>query len=137
MKKYISSFVFFFMLFGALNLSAQQQMKATVLPSVSSENPVYVDLNVEEFKAKMSEKDVVILDVRTPGETAQGKIEGAVEINFRDPSFAKRVQDLDKNKKYLVYCRSGRRSLGAIEIMVENGFKDLYNLVGGYNAWKK
>ncbi|MCB0662462.1 MAG: rhodanese-like domain-containing protein [Saprospiraceae bacterium] len=82
-----------------------------------------------------TEKNVVVLDVRTPQETAQGVIKGAVEINLYDPEFEQKIQQLDKSKTYLVYCRSGKRSVSACNVMAKNGFSKLYNLKGGYNSW--
>lgn len=95
-----------------------------------------IDIDVTEFKNKMKEKDIVILDVRTPGETAQGKIEGTIEIDIRSSDFQEKIKELDKDKTYLVYCRSGRRSVTACNIMEKVGFKKTYNLLGGFNAWK-
>ena len=95
----------------------------------------YADLDVEAFKAKMAGDDVVVLDVRTPGETAQGMIEGAIEIDVNAPDFTQKIAELDQDKTYLVYCRSGRRSVTACNAMSEAGFEHLYNLLGGYQAW--
>lgn len=83
----------------------------------------------------MSVPGVVVLDVRTPEETAQGKIQGAIELDFRSPDFAAEVAKLDPEKTYLVYCRSGNRSGKACHLMAEKGFKNLFNLSGGYLAW--
>ncbi|MEL7222587.1 MAG: rhodanese-like domain-containing protein [Bacteroidota bacterium] len=95
----------------------------------------YEDINVEQFKTKMTATDVVILDVRTPGETTQGMIDGAVEIDFRSDDFQAQISALDKDKTYLVYCKSGGRSSNACEMMQEMGFEKLYNLDGGYTRW--
>ena len=96
----------------------------------------FKDLDVAGFKQIMNtEKNVVVLDVRTPQETAQGVIKGAVEINLYDPEFEQKIQQLDKSKTYLVYCRSGKRSVSACNVMAKNGFSKLYNLKGGYNSW--
>jgi rhodanese-related sulfurtransferase len=96
----------------------------------------YKNLDAGEFTQMMrSAEDVIVLDVRTPQETAAGVIEGAVEINLYDPEFEKKVSALDKSKTYLVYCRSGRRSVTACKVMAEKGFSKLYNLKGGYNVW--
>ncbi|MCB9338754.1 MAG: rhodanese-like domain-containing protein [Lewinellaceae bacterium] len=97
----------------------------------------FQDLDVAAFKAKMSEPGIVLLDVRTPEETAQGKIEGAVELDYNAPNFEQEVAKLDKDKTYLVYCRSGGRSSSACEVMHGQGFTKLYNLKGGYMAWSK
>lgn len=96
----------------------------------------YKNLDAGEFTQMMqSADDVVVLDVRTPQETAAGVIEGAIEINLYDAEFEKKVSALDKSKTYLVYCRSGRRSVTACKVMAEKGFSKLYNLKGGYNVW--
>lgn len=92
---------------------------------------------MEAFAKKMQEKDVVLLDVRTPEEIAQGKIAGAAELDFRSPDFAAQVDKLDKNKTYLIYCRSGNRSGQACKMMADKGFTSLYNLAGGILAWKE
>lgn len=83
----------------------------------------------------MKGKDVVVLDVRTPVEAAAGKIENAKVINVLAEDFEQNIKQLDRDKTYLVYCRSGRRSANACNIMANSGFKKLYNLEGGYNAW--
>ena len=85
----------------------------------------------------MDDPNTILLDVRTPKEWAEGKIEPAVEMNVHDQDFEEQLQQLDKSKTYLVYCRSGRRSVTAAEIMVDNGFTSVYNLEGGYLAWTK
>lgn len=95
----------------------------------------FQDLNVAEFQEKIADGDVVVLDVRTPGETAGGVVPGAQEIDFRGENFKEKIGDLDPDKTYLVYCRSGGRSSSACKMMEEMGFNDVYNLVGGYQAW--
>ena len=95
----------------------------------------FQDLNAAEFKEKMDTRGVVVLDVRTPEETAAGMIAGAEELDFRAPDFQEKLGKLDRNKTYLVYCRSGGRSSSACSMMDEMGFKNVYNLVGGYQGW--
>lgn len=97
----------------------------------------FVDVDVATFKSKMGEDNIVVLDVRTPEETAEGIIEGAIEIDYRSPDFAQKISALDKDKTYLVYCRSGGRSVNACNEMTDQGFDHLYNLLGGYMAWSK
>jgi rhodanese-related sulfurtransferase len=78
--------------------------------------------------------DAVLLDVRTAGEIAAGKIEGALSLDFFDPTFDQKLGKLDKAKTYFVYCRSGQRSANACRSMHEMGFAKLYNLAGGILA---
>lgn len=99
------------------------------------ETAAYKDVTVSEFADLMDRRKVVVLDVRTPKETAQGKITGAMELDVLQDDFAEKVEELNKQKTYLLYCRSGRRSLKAIDIMAKQGFRKIYNLQGGYTAW--
>ncbi len=90
----------------------------------------------EEFNKTLKGKHGVILDVRTPGEFKKGHIEGAINIDFLDDSFTARIDSLDKNKEYEVYCYSGGRSGEATELMQKKGFKKLLDLEGGYSKWQ-
>jgi len=93
-------------------------------------------LDVKKFNEMISaDKDAVLLDVRTPKEVADGMIPGAIMIDFTAPDFAGKISELDKEKTYFVYCKAGGRSSRAIEQMKGVGFKKLYNLEGGYDAW--
>lgn len=95
----------------------------------------FQEIDVDEFKEKMKADDAVILDVRTEAELVEGEIPGYQMINFMGADFAQQVAQLDKNKTYLIYCRSGNRSGRACEMMAGMGFTKLYNLIGGIHAW--
>jgi rhodanese-related sulfurtransferase len=92
-------------------------------------------MNVTEFSAKIAEAGVITLDVRTPGEFAEGYIKGARLIDFQSGNFENEIASLDKNATYAVYCRSGNRSGQAVKIMHDAGFHDVYNLDGGVIDW--
>ena len=94
-----------------------------------------VDLSVTEFSTKVSETDVITLDVRTPGEFMSGFIEGAKNIDFQSGNFENEIASLDKNATYAVYCRSGNRSGQAVKVMHDAGFHNVYNLNGGVIDW--
>ena len=98
----------------------------------------FKDLNAQEFKeAIASDPNAVVLDVRTPSEIAEGEVPGHTMINIMDPNFANRISALDKSKSYYVYCRSGGRSVSACQFMHSQGFANLYNMLGGINAWNQ
>jgi len=82
-----------------------------------------------------SNKDFVIIDVRSPEEYSENHIKNALNINYSQ-NFEQEIEKLDKNKKYLIYCRSGHRSSNATKIMIKSGFKDIHNLSGGIRKWK-
>ncbi len=93
-------------------------------------------VDVEKFD-KLRSEGYTIIDVRTQEEYGEGHIEGAVLINIYAPDFKEKISALDKNGKYLVYCRSGNRSNRAAIYMNETGIKEALNLIGGIIAWKK
>lgn len=92
----------------------------------------------QEAKALLAhQKDIVILDIRTPGEWASGYLQGAQLINFYDADFSERLQAMDPAKPYLVYCAVGGRSKEALAMMKKLGFKQVYEAKEGFNALKK
>ncbi|MEN0005604.1 MAG: rhodanese-like domain-containing protein [Bacteroidota bacterium] len=125
--KHIAILPILLFVFAACTSSAQEKRTS---------DQAFTDLSVEEFKIKMQEDNIVILDVRTPQETAAGKIEGAIEMDILAPDFSEKASQLDPSKTYLVYCKAGGRSARACSAMSEQGFSNLYNLKGGYTAWK-
>jgi rhodanese-related sulfurtransferase len=78
-----------------------------------------------------ADPDVVILDVRTPEEFAQGHVPGAVNIDMSSPTFPDAIAELPKDTRYVVYCRSGNRSADAAGQMADAGFTDLYDVDAG------
>lgn len=95
----------------------------------------YETLDGDTFTKKYkSTKNPILIDVRSPGEFSSGAIRGARNINL-SPTFGSTVENLDKSKKYFLYCRSGSRSGSACKTMSALGF-EVYNLKGGMNQWR-
>jgi rhodanese-related sulfurtransferase len=90
----------------------------------------------KRFERKMQKKSAVLLDVRTPEEFQSGHLPGAVNIDVQKDDFEQNIQPLDKNKTYLIYCKSGRRSEKALKMLYDAGFKKAYHLKGGIIAWQ-
>jgi phage shock protein E len=80
-------------------------------------------------------EDLVVLDVRTPEEFAEGHLAGAVLVDFYDADFAEQLAVLDTDVPYLVYCRSGNRSGQALGVMEQLGFTSAVDVDGGIVAW--
>lgn len=95
--------------------------------------------NVDEvdFAEKLTQdENGLLIDVRTPEEWDAGFIADAIKIDFFNPEFPKLIEELDKNKNYYLYCRSGNRSGKACELMASSGFTGtLFNLDGGIMGW--
>jgi phage shock protein E len=83
-----------------------------------------------------SSKWVHVIDVRTPQEFAGGHISGAINTDFSATDFREKINNLEKGAAYLVYCHSGGRSAAATRVMKELGFKDIYNMTGGFSSWQ-
>lgn len=95
-----------------------------------------LNLSTQEFASSIKNSEVVILDVRTPGEFASGHIQGAINIDVEGPDFQSQIATLDKSKEYAIYCRSGRRSIVAADLMSDKGFTKLSNLESGIISWQ-
>lgn len=93
-------------------------------------------VDVDKFE-ELKNQGYTIVDVRTAEEFGEGHIDAAVLINLHSSDFIDKINSLDKSGRYLVYCRSGRRSAKAVQIMLDAGIKDALNLSGGIIAWKK
>ena len=84
-----------------------------------------------------NDKNVQLIDVRTPGEWADGIIDNAIKINVTADDFEKlALEKLDKSNPVYIYCRSGGRSKIAADVLLKNGFQP-YNVLGGYMAWEE
>ena len=97
----------------------------------------FENMDVQDFAVLVADTNVIVLDVRTDSDFAEGHLERAINIDYHQSDFvekAKAVLPLDK--KIAVYCRSGRRSAGAAGKLGEGGYK-LVNLKGGIVAWKE
>ena len=99
------------------------------------------DVTVEQAKQLIQERggkpDFVVLDVRTPGEFAEGRLPGAVNVDIQAPDFGNRLGALDRGKGYLVYCRTGNRSMKAVQVMQRLGFRSVYHMAEGILRWQK
>ncbi|WP_439153085.1 rhodanese-like domain-containing protein [Winogradskyella sp.] len=88
-------------------------------------------LSAEEFKAQVENKNVQLVDVRTPAEFNSGHIKGAKNIDFFSGKFNVEFNKLNKEKAVYVYCRSGSRSRQTSKKLEAMGFTEIYDLKGG------
>ena len=98
----------------------------------------YTGVSVQQGKGMIDRGEVFILDVRTPEEYASGHINGSTLLAVQDipgQELAEKLKEIPKDRKILVYCRSGRRSAQASAILAENGFAQVYNMQGGITEW--
>jgi len=103
--------------------------------TIDNKDSVYMNITAEQAKQMMEEEsDYIILDVRTQEEYAQGHIPNAVLIPDYEIEEKAETALKDKNQLILVYCRSGRRSKLASEILVKLGYTNIYEF-GGIIDW--
>jgi hydroxyacylglutathione hydrolase len=93
-------------------------------------------ITVQDFvELRNAEPDrIAVLDVREPGEVANGVIENALCIPLG--KLGTRLGELDREKLLVVHCKGGFRSSIATSILRRAGFRDIANLIGGFDAWK-
>jgi len=95
-------------------------------------------MNAPEFEKAITAAPVQILDVRTAGEFKTGHIKSALQADWTNQQqFKERVQYVDKDKPVYIYCLAGGRSASAAAWMRNNGYKNVVELTGGINAWKR
>ncbi len=100
-------------------------------------NNGFESVTVKEFSEKLANNpDAVLIDVRTPGEYADGHLQNAVNIDWKGNDFDAQVSNLDKSKPVYVYCLSGGRSKGAANFLKKEGFSEVIEMDGGMMKWR-
>jgi rhodanese-related sulfurtransferase len=117
--------------------SERVSIEPTTPPPVDTTTSSAVQLvDVAKATTLVADPSVVVIDVRTPGEFAEGHIDRAQVVDFNAPGFRDRIAQFDRSATYLVYCHSGNRSGQATAMMAELGFTKVYDLAGGIPAWQ-
>lgn len=108
--------------------------------NTDTETQILKDITVEEANTLIHEnnenQNFIILDIRTLDEYVSGHIENSIMIDYYSDNFENELDELDKNKTYLIYCRTGRRTGLALDIMEELGFYEVFNMLGGITEWQ-
>ncbi|MEO8934529.1 MAG: rhodanese-like domain-containing protein [Xanthomarina sp.] len=119
------------------NLLIALLLISSVFSAQAQEKDNIVLLNLTDFRTQIENKEVQLIDVRTPEEFKEGHIEGALNIDYYSDDFSNNFNKLDKEKPVYLYCRSGSRSHKSAIKLSEMGFKTLYDLEGGYLNYNK
>lgn len=121
--KFIKMFsIMFFLFLSAMGCAQQNQSNS---------------ITMEQFKEKLkNDKNLIVLDVRTPEEVAAGKIENSINIPVQ--VLEQRINELNpyKSKEILVICRTQNRSAVAVDILKQQGY-NAKNVLGGMNEYVK
>ena len=111
----------------------------TLIFSISCSNKntlVFEKIDILSLDKILNDTDIIILDVRTSEEINAGYIPNSTFIDYYDKNFENKINLIDRSKKIYTLCKSGGRSVKAAEILSKNGFRNVYNLEGGFMRWK-
>ena len=112
-----------------ITLSCQQAFN-------QEQKEVVTIIDIATFKETVIDKEVQLIDIRTPEEYANGYIDDAVNIPIADKTqFITDFSKLDKEKPVYIYCYSGVRSHRAGKLLKELGFTAIYDFKGGWKVW--
>ncbi len=107
----------------------------------SADMSVVQTISPSQFKELLDrhrgDPDVVLLDVRTPKEFQDGHIQGALLLDYYSSDYVERLKGLDREKTYLIYCRSGNRSGKSLAIFEKMGFRRAYHMDTGVIGWSR
>jgi rhodanese-related sulfurtransferase len=111
-----------------------------ILPSLSAQDSTRIIAISAKEAAVLIDKhngdnDFAILDIRTPGEFQSGHLSKSILIDFYSQTFVDQLGRLDKEKTYLIYCRTGNRSTKSLEIFKKLKFQNVYHMASGISAW--
>ena len=130
---------FITVLAGCTSTETDNGPKIAALSETAAQKTIVIGVSAQEAQTLIQEKsddpNFKILDVRTPDEYTTGHVEGAINIDYSSDDFKDKLATLNKSGEYLVYCRSGNRSSGAVKIMEELGFTKIYHMAGGIIEW--
>jgi len=103
---------------------------------VAAPAQTFKQMNSVEIQQVLSKNSqIVILDVRTAEEFAAGHLKNAINFDIRQPDFYSKIDQLNKKKTYLVYCRTNHRSGMAADYMKQKGFGTIYQMMDGFPGW--
>ena len=107
-------------------------LSTLALTSCAQSTPSSINnVDAQSFLTKISDQSVTVIDVRSAEEYAEGHLANSININVESDLFSEQIANLDKEKEYALYCRSGRRSTIAADKMSSVGFKAITNFNQG------
>lgn len=122
-------------LFIVFTLGCSEQTPPAGATEIGIQN--FRDVSVAQAAQMINDnKELIVLDIRTPEEYSEGHIEGALNIDFRDSDFEAKLAGLDKSKTYILHCHSGGRSGKANKTLEKMGFTDIAHLNRGIQGWR-
>jgi len=93
------------------------------------------EINIQDAKNKLEGRECTFVDIRDPASFREAHIPGAVHLH--DGNVQQFVEAADKDSPFVVYCYHGNSSLGAVAFFLDNGFKNVVSMNGGFEAWRE
>ena len=97
--------------------------------------PIIQDISKNDVLDLLEDKSINIIDLRTDEEFSKGSIKYSYNIDFQKREFIDNLNLLNREKAYIIFCKSGNRSEKASLIMKSLGFKVIYHYKQGYQDW--
>ncbi len=119
----------------AIRIARGEQTKAAAVQARAEGG--FKEINAADFEKRRVKGKAPVLDVRSPQEFAKGHVTGALNVDIHSPDFAVKAAQFDKKKPILVNCHAGSRGAIAAAELARLGFKSIFNLEGGVDAWEK
>ena len=92
-------------------------------------------IQICDAKQRFDQKDCLFVDIRDPGSYEAAHVPGAIHLH--DGNVQEFIESTDKDRPVIVYCYHGNSSLGAVAYFLENGFKNVASMSGGFEAWRQ
>jgi rhodanese-related sulfurtransferase len=89
------------------------------------------------LKNHKGDEDMVLLDIRTKEEYDKGHLYNAILLDYTQTNFPQEIEKSDREKRYIIYCSNGKKSMNTIELMKELRFDKAHAIIGGLDEWKK
>ncbi|RPA70255.1 rhodanese-like domain-containing protein [Cyclobacteriaceae bacterium YHN15] len=115
----------------------QSKTEVNSIPKSVETDTFIKNVDSKTFKNLIDSGQGIVLDVRTLGEVSQGHIPNATVADIYQRDFVEKINQLPKDKEVYVYCTVGARSSQAAQVLINNGFKKVYNLNGGIIDWTR
>lgn len=93
------------------------------------------DIQQNKLKSILETTGATLVDIRTEDEISQGIIDGAKTVDYFSDDFMKQMEQFPQDQPIVLYCASGGRSAKAMKMLNNAGWKEVYNLLGGYGEY--
>ncbi len=92
------------------------------------------EIDIPEARRRLDARSALFMDVRDPGSHRAGHIPGALHVN--DDTIRAFLENTDRDQPVIVYCYHGHTSLGGAAFLLSEGFREVFSLRGGFEAWR-